>query len=171
MSYLNKLSKLSTNTTKNLLARDRYGNRYDNFKTFQPSGYALSDKLKNNNPHDKYIMKKDLGEININVEAGNEAPLAYIGKKEFPGWYKPYLSNHNGNGFLLILFSVFSVIAYYKYKKIILEMGLECLPTNKKEDTVVAIWAYGTQFNRLTNANLKTPMHIYVERYMKESGF
>lgn len=39
-----------------------------------------------------------------NVVPGSEAPLAYQATKVFPDWYRPYLLNYNGHGYLIVYF-------------------------------------------------------------------
>ena len=36
---------------------------------------------------------------------GSEAPLAYTASRDFPDWYRPYLLNYNGHGYLIVAFS------------------------------------------------------------------
>ena len=45
--------------------------------------------------------------INKKLPKGSEAPIAYKGKKEFPEYYRPYLLNYQGHGYLIVMFSFF----------------------------------------------------------------
>ncbi len=41
--------------------------------------------------------------------------MAYRGTRDFPDWYRPYLLNYNGHGYLLFTFAFFclSIKAIY----------------------------------------------------------
>jgi hypothetical protein len=47
--------------------------------------------------------------IQRKFKPGDEAPLGWQGRQEFPEWYKPYLSNYNGHGYLIAGFIFFSL--------------------------------------------------------------
>ena len=175
MSFFNKI-KLNNNIKvfNSLVAKRR--SSYTGYSATMTDKTPISNNLNNRYRQNQAgkIYKKDgsVGEINVDLKQGSEAPLGYIGKREFPDWYKPYLSNYNGHGYLICAFAVFTALCYVQYKTTLNNHGRDEIVTYRDEHTLVNS-AFGGRrvFLNIINENEKIPMFNYVRRYMKESGF
>ena len=48
-------------------------------------------------------------DIKRTFKQGDEAPLAWKANRDFPDWYKPYLTNYYGHGYLIAFCAFFSL--------------------------------------------------------------
>ena len=175
--FLLKKNYLNLNNSKYLLSRakdNRTGNKYTNIIPNNPIPIQsdLGNRLMPNNPGN---MKRKLGEnsgaYSIALTPGQEAPNAYIGKREFPDWYRPYLANYAGSGFLITFFLAFCMISYVQYKTVCKLKGRDSLAPYNREGKFV--WKFNIRkwFCDEVKNNDDVIMYKYVRRYMKESGF
>ena len=105
---INRLS-LSVNRSKIKFARLRLTDSY-----VESSIAGLHDKIRNNNPGMIPLKERVQNPI---AKPGDFAPKACEAKRVFPDWYKPYLSNYYGHGYLLSVLFLSFFIAYVQYKK------------------------------------------------------
>lgn len=47
--------------------------------------------------------------IQRTFKPGEQAPFAHQNQRVFPDWYKPYLYNYNGEGYLVVILGTFLV--------------------------------------------------------------
>ena len=64
-----------------------------------------------------YPQKDKYAEINRKYEEGDTAELAYQNIRKFPEWYKPYLANYHGHGYLAVYF-MFMALYGWTYIKV-----------------------------------------------------
>jgi hypothetical protein len=147
------------------------GNRYQNWNSSNKQPYLLHNKFIINNPGTVIRNKQDLGEVQVELKPGSEAPLGYIGKKDFPDWYKPYSFNYYGNGFLVVAFLSASFIAYCITEETLSKMGRDKIVNNYEENHLVSGFFFRKRLAKEVLVNEKTPMFNYTRRYIKESGF
>ena len=55
-----------------------------------------------------------MNSIKRDLQPGEKAPLAHQNVRVFPAWYKPYMFNYSGNGYLGVGLMIF-VIRNYHY--------------------------------------------------------
>lgn len=84
--------------------------RYQNLK-FKPGPL-----IKPMNPYDNLdptkiggIVVDEFDQIKRTFQKGDEAPLAWKARKEFPDWYRPYLTNYFGHGYLIAFCAFFTL--------------------------------------------------------------
>ena len=172
MSLNNSLKQtIKINTYKNLISRNRMGNRYQNWDSANKQPYLLHDKFIINNPATIIRHRQNLGEIQIDLKPGSEAPLGYIGKKDFPDWYKPYTFNYYGNGFLIVAFLTGCFLAYCVTEETLSRMGRDSIKTHYEENHLESGFLFRRRLAKEVLVNDKVPMFNYVRRYIKESGF
>ena len=135
----------------------------------QPLG-KLGSKMVNNNPGN-VIKKNNISADVKNLAPGSESPLAYVGKREFPEWYRPYTMNYFGHGFLICAFMTSCMLVYVQRKQTLQAMGrLE--PVNYRDDHFVfSNLFYRRTLERETREWKKISVYDYTRRYIKESGF
>ena len=136
------------------------------------SGFSnIHNKIYNNQPG--LIPKKDNVEIDTsNLKEGDSAPKAYIGKLHFPEWYRPYLLNYHGNGYLVAYYLLTGFIFYIMYKQSLLTKGRESFANHRDEHTLHDYSLYERYFTRDRVRKVENnDMYNYLKRYIKESGF
>jgi len=156
------------NKYKNLVSRNK---KFKLVHYSNPTAIGkIGSKMLANNPGN-VINKQNIGNEVQKLVPGSESPNAYVGKREFPKWYRPYTMNYFGNGFIISAFLTGCMLAYIQRKQTLQAMGrLE--PVNYRDEHFV----FSTLFYRRTLEkeirDWKTiPMFNYVRRYIKESGF
>lgn len=147
------------------------GNRYQNWSSGNKLPYLLNDKFAINNPAGIIRQRQNLGEIQIDLKPGSEAPLGYVGKKEFPDWYKPYSFNYNGHGFLIVSVLTSCFLAYIVTKETLDKMGRDNIVNHYEDNHLVSGFWFRKNLAKEVLYNEKVPMFNYVRRYIKESGF
>ena len=136
------------------------------------SGFnTLHKKLNNNQPG--LIPKKDNVEIDIsNLKEGDLAPRAYVGKLHFPSWYKPYLLNYHGNGFMIVYYILLGSVVYIMYKQSLLTKGRTSFVSHRDEHNIFDGFLYERYSTRDRVRKVENnDMYNYMKRYIKESGF
>ena len=107
---MNQIYKQSLN---NIFKTTKLTSRYQNLS------YRPSPIPKPMNPMDNLdptkqdnTMVDEYDTINRNFSAGDQAPLAWKARREFPADYKPYLTNYHGHGFLMCFVAFWSLSKY-----------------------------------------------------------
>jgi hypothetical protein len=130
---------------------------------------GLHDKLYHNNP--SMIGPRSDTPIKES-KPGDSAPFAYTGKKNFPDWYKPYLVNYYGHGYLIAVFALISYAGYIQYQQTLKLRGRRSMVTYRNEQKYTNGVFFTTKvLNKNIVENTKIPLYNYTRRYIKESGF
>lgn len=129
----------------------------------------LNERLNINNPG-QISAKIDVAQ-NLNLKPGSSAPLAYTGQKVFPDWYRPYLSNYYGHGFLISFFIFASAVCYVQYEQYLLRTGRKSVQNYRDEHFLYNTFNLRRVLEKENRENTSIPIFNYVRRYIKESGF
>ena len=104
------MKQINKSAINNIFNLSKITARYQNLR-FKPTPlpkpmnpYDNLDPSKNDpNVVDEYDL------INKKFNKGDEAPLAWRARREFPEWYKPYLTNYFGHGYLIVFCAFFGL--------------------------------------------------------------
>ena len=104
------MKQINKSAINNIFNLSKSTARYQNLR-FKPTPlpkpmnpYDNLDPSKNDpNVVDEYDL------INRKFNKGDEAPLAWRARREFPEWYKPYLTNYFGHGYLIVFCAFFGL--------------------------------------------------------------
>ena len=129
----------------------------------------LHNRLNMNNPGQITVKLEEA--LNLNLQPGSKAPLAYTGKKVFPDWYRPYLSNYYGHGLLLTFFLFGSAICYVQYEQYLMRTGRKSVQNYRDEHFLINSINHRRRLEKENRENTNIPIFNYVRRYIKESGF
>lgn len=104
------MKQFNRSTLNNVFNLSRNTSRYQNLR-FKPA--PMSKPM---NPNDNLDPTKidatlidEYDQINRHFNKGDEAPLAWRARREFPEWYKPYLTNYFGHGYLIAFCAFFGL--------------------------------------------------------------
>ena len=168
MSMIQKFLQTNNNPKSSLKQIARY--RF--FNTPNPGTFIkLGDKTASNHPG-TLPKKADIGPMkDPKLVPGSEAPLAYVGKRDFPEWYRPYTLNYFGHGFLISLFAIMVWACYYQYQKVQLLQGRKSFPNYRSDHWFINKLQLRNYLQKETRENMTLPMYKYTKRYISESGF
>ena len=90
----------------------------------------------------------------------DEAPLAYQNTRKFPEWYKPYMINYEGHGYILLYFFMMSLFGYTFLKEIASVKGRKSIKVIEHDDCP-------TLSERNSNTSIKQKIDANDENYTK----
>jgi len=105
------MKRFILNTKSNIFSSAKSVSRYQTHPTTYPSEFPKPmNPWDNLDPgrKDKTVID-EFDKINKKLTPGSEAPNAWQAKKEFPEYYRPYLLNYQGHGYLIVIFSFFGI--------------------------------------------------------------
>lgn len=143
--------------------------RYKIYSYPEASFPAPHGKWKNMDPGMR-LPKKEGGQ-DAKLVAGSEAPLAWTGKKEFPDWYRPYLLNYQGNGYMFMALLALTLLGIYQYEHTRRLQGRKSMVSHREDHKIENCMLFHRMIEKERRENDKIAVYRYVKRYMKESGF
>lgn len=168
---LKKLNLLKNNVNKFKL-NSSLNNRFEPwFHNEYQTPTSHNRRILHNNPTNA-PKKENIGDVFIELKPGQEAPIGYVGKKEYPDWYKPYSYNVKGTGFLVSFFALGCVLCYLQYLIYLKKTGRDKLVNYRNEHQYYMdmFLNYKVRMEQ-TEMSEKNPMFRYINRYVKESGW
>ncbi len=102
--------KIKRSALNNIFNQSKNTARYQNLR-FKPAPMPKPmnpyDNLNPSNNDQTVIDEYD--QINRKFNKGDEAPLAWKARRDFPEWYRPYLTNYFGHGYLIAFCAFFGL--------------------------------------------------------------